>query len=75
MATRLQTAAVLLPPVLGGAPTQPLEIGRSSRVVQAAHPAALAVRDGGWQLARAPDGRPTATPPHRPHQRHQAAAA
>ena len=45
LAARLQTAAALLPPVLGGAPTQPLEIGRSSRVVQAAQPAALAVRE------------------------------
>ena len=104
----------LLPPVLGGAPTQPLEVGRSSRVVPAAQRAALAVRDGGWvfpgcqrplawceahhlrhwlhggptdlsnlalvcrahhravheggwQLARAPDGHLTATPPHRRH--------
>jgi hypothetical protein len=29
------------------APSQPLEVGRSSRVVQAAQRAALAVRDGG----------------------------
>jgi hypothetical protein len=48
LAARLQTAMTLLPPVLGGAPTQPLEVGRSSRVVQAAQPAALAVPDGGW---------------------------
>jgi hypothetical protein len=37
----------LLPATLGGAPTQPLEVGRTSRVVRAAQRAALAVRDGG----------------------------
>ena len=119
-AERLRTAAALLPPVLGGAPTQPLAVGRTSRVVQAAQGAALAVRDGGWvfpgcarplawceahhlrhwlhggrtdlsnlallcrahhravhegwRLARAPDGRLTATPAHRQHPRHPAAA-
>jgi hypothetical protein len=113
--TRLQAAAALLPPTLGGAPTQPLEVGRTSRVVQPAQRAALVVRDrgcvfpgcdrpqawceahhlrhwlhggptdlanlallcrahhrvvheGGWRLQRDPDGRLTATPPHRrPH--------
>ena len=40
-------AVALLPAVLGGAPTQPLEVGRASRVVQPAQRAALAVRDGG----------------------------
>ena len=40
-------AVALLPPVLGGAPAQPLEVGRASRVVQAAQRTALAVRDGG----------------------------
>ena len=44
---RLRAAVALLPPVLGGAPTQPLEVGRASRVVQAAQRTALAVRDGG----------------------------
>ena len=110
LASRLRAAMTLLPPVLGGAPSQPLEVGRSSRVVQAAQRAALAVRDGGgvfpgcqrplawceahhlrhwlhggptdlsnlalvcrahhravheggWQLARAPDGRLTAPHP------------
>jgi hypothetical protein len=95
-------------------PTQPLEVGRTSRVVQPAQRNALAVRDGGcvfpdcdrplawceahhlrhwlhggptdlanlallcrahhravheggWRLARGPDGRLTATPPHRTH--------
>jgi hypothetical protein len=32
---------------LGGAPSQPLEVGRSNRVVPAAQRAALAIRDGG----------------------------
>jgi HNH endonuclease len=36
-----------LPPVLGGAPSQPLEVGRASRVVTPAQRSALAVRDGG----------------------------
>jgi Domain of unknown function (DUF222)/HNH endonuclease len=44
---RLRAAMVLLPPVLGGAPTQPLEVGRATRVVGAAQRTALAVRDGG----------------------------
>ena len=37
----------LLPPTLGGAPTQPLEVGRTTRVIQPAQRTALAVRDGG----------------------------
>jgi hypothetical protein len=120
LAARLRAAAAKLPPVLGGAPTQPLEVGRTSRVVQAAQRTALAVRDGGcvfpgcsrplawceahhlrhwlhggptdlanlalvcrthhravheggWRLARDPDGHLTATPPHRRHRRHHAA--
>jgi hypothetical protein len=44
---RLRTAMTLLPPALGGAPTQPLEVGRATRVVSPAQRAALAVRDGG----------------------------
>jgi hypothetical protein len=47
LAARLRAAARLLPPTLGGAPTQPLEVGRTSRVVTAAQRAALLVRDGG----------------------------
>jgi hypothetical protein len=36
-----------LPPILGGAPSRPLDVGRSSRVVTPAQRSALAVRDGG----------------------------
>ena len=44
---RLRAAMALLPPVLGGAPSQPLEVGRATRVVQPAQRHALAVRDRG----------------------------
>src|SRR5918993_1055753 len=121
---RLQAATALLPPTLGGGPTQPLEVGRATRVIQPAQRAALAVRDGGcvfpdctrplawcdahhlrhwlhggptdlanlallcrahhravheggWRLQRDPNGRLTATPPHRRHpsaRRHHSAA-
>ena len=120
LTARLRAAARLLPPTLGGAPTQPLEVGRASRVVSAAQRAALVVRDGGcavpgcdrppawceahhlrhwlhggptnlvnlalvcrahhravheggWRLARGPDGRLTASPPYRRPQRAPAA--
>jgi hypothetical protein len=46
LAAQLQAAMALLPPVLGAA-SQPLEVGRATRVVQPAQRAALAVRDGG----------------------------
>jgi hypothetical protein len=46
-AARLRAAVALLPAALGGAPTQPLEVGRATQVVSAAQRAALAVRDGG----------------------------
>jgi hypothetical protein len=44
---RLRAAMAVLPPTLGGAPSQPLEVGRSTRVVQPAQRSALAVRDRG----------------------------
>jgi hypothetical protein len=47
LTVRLRAAMALLPPILGGAPTQPLEVGKTSRVVQTAQRTALAVRDGG----------------------------
>jgi hypothetical protein len=47
MAARLRAAATLLPPTLGGAPSQPLDVGRATRVVQPAQRSALTVRDGG----------------------------
>jgi HNH endonuclease len=47
LAARLQAAARRLPPAPGGAPAQPLEVGRTSRVVTPAQRAALVVRDGG----------------------------
>jgi len=37
----------LLPPTLGGAPSQPLNLGRATRVIQPAQRHALAVRDRG----------------------------
>ena len=121
LGARLQAAMALLPPVLGGAPSQPLDVGRTSRVVTPSQRHALAVRhgscvfpgcqrplgwceahhlvhwldggptdlanlvllcrahhravhEGGWQLARGPDGRLTATPSPRPHRRPSAAA-
>jgi HNH endonuclease len=47
LAARLCAAMALLPEALGGAPTQPLEVGRATRVVSAAQRTALVVRDGG----------------------------
>jgi Domain of unknown function (DUF222)/HNH endonuclease len=47
LAGRLRAAVRLLPPVLGGSPAQPLELGRTTRVVSPAQRTALAVRDGG----------------------------
>jgi hypothetical protein len=37
----------LLPPTLGGAPSQPLDLGRTTRIISPAQRAALAVRDRG----------------------------
>jgi len=47
---RLRAAMMLLPPTLGGAPTQPLEVGRATRVVSPSQRTALAVRDGGCRF-------------------------
>jgi hypothetical protein len=47
LAGRLRVAIRLLPPALGGAPTQPLEVGRTTRTVAPAQRNALVVRDGG----------------------------
>jgi hypothetical protein len=47
---RLRAAMALLPPTLGGAPSQPLEVGRATRVVQPAQRMALAVRGPGLCL-------------------------
>jgi hypothetical protein len=44
---RLRAAMALLPPILGGAPRQPLDLGRATRVIQPPQRAALAVRDSG----------------------------
>jgi hypothetical protein len=43
----LRAAIDRLPPPLGGAPSQPLDVGRASRVVTPTQRTALAVRDGG----------------------------
>jgi hypothetical protein len=44
---RLRKAMALLPAVLGGAPCQPLDVGRATRVVSPAQRHTLAVRDTG----------------------------
>jgi hypothetical protein len=50
LAARLRAAMTLLPPALGGAPTQPLEVGRATRVIAPAQRTALTVRDGGCRF-------------------------
>jgi hypothetical protein len=40
----------LLSPILGGAPSQPLDVGRTTRAVQPAQRLALAMRDGGCMV-------------------------
>jgi HNH endonuclease len=55
---RLQAAARQLPPHLGGAPTQPLEVGRATRTIAPAQRAALTVRDRGCAILGC--GRPPA---------------
>ena len=47
LAGRLRAAVALLPPALGGARCELLDLGRATRVVSAAQRRALAVRDGG----------------------------
>ena len=47
LADRLQAAMAVLPPTLGGPPSQPLDLGRASRVITPAQRNALAVRDRG----------------------------
>jgi hypothetical protein len=44
---QLRAAMAVLPPTLGGAPSQPLKVGRATRVVHPAQRHALAVRDRG----------------------------
>jgi len=43
----LPAVLATLPPVLGGAPSRPLDLGRATRVVTPTQRSALAVRDGG----------------------------
>jgi uncharacterized protein DUF222/HNH endonuclease len=50
LAARLRAAMTLLPPALGGARPQPLEVGRATRVVAPAQRTALTVRDGGCRF-------------------------
>jgi hypothetical protein len=50
LAGRLRTVLDLLPPALGGAPSEPLEVGRATRVVAPAQRTALTVRDGGCRF-------------------------
>jgi hypothetical protein len=47
LAARLRAAMTRLPPILGGAASQPLDLGRTTRVVSPAQRTALTVRDGG----------------------------
>jgi hypothetical protein len=44
---QLRAAMTQLPPILGGAPSRPLDVGRTTRVISPAQRTALAVRDGG----------------------------
>jgi hypothetical protein len=50
LAARLRAALVLLPPALGSAPSEPLDVGRATRVVAPAQRTALTVRDGGCRF-------------------------
>jgi hypothetical protein len=70
LAARLRTAITLLPPALGGAPTQPLEVGRATRVVSPAQRTALAVRDGGCRFPGCDRPPPWCEAHHLRHWRH-----
>jgi hypothetical protein len=50
LAARLRAAMPLLPPALGGARPQPLDVGRATRVVSPTQRTALGVRDGGCRF-------------------------
>jgi hypothetical protein len=50
LAARLRAAMTLLPPALSGARSQPLDVGRATRVVAPAQRTALTVRDGGCRF-------------------------
>jgi hypothetical protein len=62
LADPLRTAATRLPPTLGGAPTQPLEVGRTSRVVTPAQRAALSSATAAVASPAASGPRPGARP-------------
>ena len=70
LAGRLQAAMALLAPILlvswleGG----PTNLANLALLCRAHH---RAVHEGGWQLTRGPNGRFTATGPHRPHRPHR----
>jgi hypothetical protein len=70
LAARLRTAITLLPAALGGAPTQPLEVGRATRVVSPAQRTALAVRDGGCVVPGCDRPPPWCEAHHLRHWRH-----
>jgi hypothetical protein len=53
LAERPRAAMARLPPILGGAPSQPLEVGRTTRVVTPTQRLAVAVRDGGCVVSTA----------------------
>jgi Domain of unknown function (DUF222) len=50
LAAQLRAAMELLPPALGGAACEPLDVGRATRVVAPAQRTALTVRDGGCRF-------------------------